>query len=58
MNALVSEPRWKRSSIVTGISWPARRVPQAPEAMITPSLKTAAASAGRPNSLKYGQVSD
>ena len=41
-----------RSSIVTGISRPVRRVPTAPEEMTTPSLKTAAASAGRPNSFK------
>jgi hypothetical protein len=46
--ALVSEPMWKRSSTVTGLSVPARRVPTAPAATIRPSRTTAAARAGSP----------
>jgi hypothetical protein len=49
---LTVRPKVKTVVDLTGISCPARRVPTAPEAITTPSLKTAAASAGRSNSFK------
>ncbi len=45
--ALVSDPMWKRSSTETGLVVPARRVPTAPAATISPRLTITAAIAGR-----------
>jgi len=52
--ALVSEPRWNRSSRVTGIASPHRRVPTAPTAITCPSCTTAAARAGISYAARYG----
>jgi hypothetical protein len=44
--ALVHEPRWKRSSIIAGMSTPNRRVPATPAAAMRPFFTTAAAIEG------------
>ena len=56
--ALVSDPRWKRSSTVTFSLRPSALTPVAPAGDDAPDLPTAATSAGRPYLSRSGSRSE